>query len=170
MMPKKLIKIGFRSILISLWIKKGLDLWPSLPNHVKVSLKVMAIPIFVIPCLYFHDKMIHNPGYIEKFTPPSVFMLIMASQLPKLMEYEILYISNRLWFFHEIKKFLCYFSRTSFSEVIIFSRDNLDSVIFPFLGLAWISVIYDIAPPYRQLCNVILTCLSLRVYSYCQSS
>ena len=40
--------------------------------------------------------MIHNPGYIEKFTPPSVFMLIMASQLPKLMEYEILYISNRL--------------------------------------------------------------------------
>ena len=56
----------------------------------------MAIPIFVIPCLYFHDKMIHNPGYIEKFTPPSVFMLIMASQLPKLMEYEILYISNRL--------------------------------------------------------------------------
>lgn len=132
MMPKKLIKIGFRSILISLWIKKGLDLWPSLPNHAKVSLKVMAIPIFVIPCLYFHDKMIHNPGYIEKFTPPSVFMLIMASQLPKLMEYEILYISNRLWFFHEIKKFLCYFSRTSFQKLLFLAEIILIQSFFLF--------------------------------------
>ena len=132
MMPKKLIKIGFRSILISLWIKKGLDLWPSLPNHAKVSLKVMAIPIFVIPCLYFHDKMIHNPGYIEKFTPPSVFMLIMASQLPKLMEYEILYISNRLWFFHEIKKFLWYFSRTSFQKLLFLAEIILIQSFFLF--------------------------------------
>lgn len=92
MIPKKLIITGFWLILIDWSINKGLDLGHSPFNHAKFSFCSYLYLLSPCPYLYFHDKMVYNSGHIQKNFLSSVLMLLMTSQLSKLITYENLNI------------------------------------------------------------------------------
>ena len=107
-------------------IKKGLDLGPYFPNHTECFLKIfpMTMSISWSSCMLKWSTI----QKIYSSALPHVLIIIMASQLSKLIQWlkiwKTEYLKNETWLFHEVKSFLNWGSKTTL-PLSFFSRDNL---------------------------------------------
>ena len=95
--------------MVGWWIKKGLDLGPSTPNHAKFSLKILSMLISVIP---MPTPIFSSKNTLQVWIYSKIYSALCANTPDDVTTFKVNsiwkfeYFKNRLWLFHEIKTIL----------------------------------------------------------------